>query len=397
MRKADYEQPATPVKRTPTKEDDKNMYTPTTTHAVDRFRKCNSAPADLYKVYHSPTNTSNRSLYWANNATTTQNLRELTPREKEIIKNKVQAMRGKLAADRSIYRTTKPYRDDGQQSPGSSTSSSEDGEVMQFNLPEHEQTVTVGYRFLNTRHGQLSPVTIPLDRYLKQQNRTNQRSTADANSRENDFRYGAKANDASQRRNVKFENTRSTNTGNDTDDVLHLYTNIDFDSEYETTSSKNNGGRTMGKLPITEPKSILKSKVNVNQDYDDTNTKRYTTTFRPNIVRQRTILDPTEKLQGSKNYVVWAEKIKRILLADGVDDYVTKKLEEINDEPVIRDRINAAVYELIHTNLIPEIQPLITNIPRALDAWKKLEKSYTSNSVDEIVEASINSANSHLI
>ncbi len=96
-------------------------------------------------------------------------------------------------------------------------------------------------------------------------------------------------------------------------------------------------------------------------------------------------MDPTEKLQGSKNYVLWAEKIKRILLADGVDDYVTKKLEEINDEPVIRDRINAAVYELIHTNLIPEIQPLITNIPRALDAWKKLEKSYTSNSVDEIV------------
>ncbi len=274
-RKADYEQPATPVKRTPTKEDDKNMYTPTTTHAFDRFRKCNSAPADLYKVYHSPTNTSNRSLEWLNNATTTQNLRELTPRETETIKNKVQAMKGKQAADRAFYRTTDPdpYCDDGQRSPGSSTPSSEDGEVMQFNLPEREQTVTVGYRFSNTRHGQLSPVTIPLDRYLKQQNRTNQRSMADSNSRENYFRYGAKTNDTSQRRNVKFENTRSATTGNDTDDVLHLYTNVDFDSEYETTASKNNGGRTMGKLPRTEPKSILKSKGNVNQDYDDANTK----------------------------------------------------------------------------------------------------------------------------
>ncbi len=45
-----------------------------------------------------------------------------------------------------------------------------------------------------------------------------------------------------------------------------------------------------------------------------------------------------------------------------------KKLEEIKDQPIICYRITVVMYKLIHTNIAPDIQPLITDIHSVHDA-----------------------------
>ncbi len=75
----------------------------------------------------------------------------------------------------------------------------------------------------------------------------------------------------------------------------------------------------------------------------------------------------------------------RILHAKGLDDFIKLDLKDIQIDPVIRSRTNAAVYEIIHTNLVENVQTLIANIPDAVEAWRKLERVYSSKTTDGII------------
>ncbi len=68
-----------------------------------------------------------------------------------------------------------------------------------------------------------------------------------------------------------------------------------------------------------------------------------------------------------------------------MDEFVEKDLKDIKMDPVIRSRTNAAVYEIIHTNLAENVQTLIANIPDAVEAWRKLERVYSSKTTDGII------------
>ncbi len=96
----------------------------------------------------------------------------------------------------------------------------------------------------------------------------------------------------------------------------------------------------------------------------------------------------SEKLKGLANYDPWMEKIVCILHVEGLDEFIPLDLKDVNIDLVMGSRTNAAVYEIIHTNLTTNVQPLIANIPNEVDAWSKLERIYSLKSTDETSPAS---------
>ncbi len=248
-------------------------------------------------------------------------------------------------------------------------------------IPHENRYVTVAYKKSDARPGIWSPVREPLTEYIETRKGTEQRNVR-FNDKVKKFMYNNKESDDDElelhaKDELDWEMKKSTQGTNKKE--------LTFDSDRMHVDSNN---KTENKRKLIKAKYKILTK-DSDSDTDGESTdytgKRATPEFRPSVLRLHTPLDANERLRGSANYDPWKQKIVRILHAEGLDEFIERELKDIKMDAVIRSRTNAAVYEIIHTNLAENVQTLIANIPNAVEAWRKLERVYSTKTTDGII------------
>ncbi len=247
-------------------------------------------------------------------------------------------------------------------------------------IPHENRYVTVAYKKSDARPGTWSPVREPLTDYIETRKNTEHKNVK-FNEKVKKFVYDNKESD---------------------DDELELHAKDELDWELKKTIQGTNrkeltydsdrmhvdSNKTENKRKLIKAKNkVLTRDSDTDSDGEsaDYTGKRATPEFRPSVLRLRATLDVKERLRGSANYDPWRQKIVRILHAEGLDEFIEREMKDIKMDAVIKSRTNAAVYEIIHTNLAENVQTLIANIPNAVEAWRKLERVYSTKTTDGII------------
>ncbi len=103
------------------------------------------------------------------------------------------------------------------------------------------------------------------------------------------------------------------------------------------------------------------------------------------FVRNIPKLPEKEHLTGANNYDGWSSKMKMFFTAFDVIEYLEKPLDEIRETDKIRQQLDAATLLVIHGSISSALQQVVNNEVHAYEAWETLQKLYTSNTIQELV------------
>ncbi len=103
------------------------------------------------------------------------------------------------------------------------------------------------------------------------------------------------------------------------------------------------------------------------------------------IVKNLPKLPVTEHLTGVDNYDGWNTKMRRFFAAFDVTEYIEKPLDRIKDADKIKCQLDAAILLAIHGNISSELQQVVNNETHTFEAWETLQKLYTGNTVQELI------------
>ncbi len=225
-RRHNYETPI-PAKQHKIEIDVTNMTTPKTSHTFDRYRKTAASPDALEKL-------SNWYQQHHDNRVDTNEVPELTPEILDKMKKKVDAVRAAKNAEKERQQRYSPE----EYAYEAMTVQSKRLETDEFtiNLPDEEQLVTTGYKMSTTRAGQLSPITIPLQQYLQTKGTARVgekawyvRKTTTATKYVDEDEGWPKRNV-----NLNHQSEMANVYATDYDDVLHIHSNVEFESDTDS-------------------------------------------------------------------------------------------------------------------------------------------------------------------